>query len=62
MPGFSTADTIRLTSGRGVGMDVVRQEVEALKGTLEWTLSRRDRSCYPSGGGDACNLRIRRRL
>jgi HPt (histidine-containing phosphotransfer) domain-containing protein/PAS domain-containing protein len=36
MPGFSTADAISLTSGRGVGMDVVRQEVEALKGSLDW--------------------------
>lgn len=36
MPGFSTADSISLTSGRGVGMDVVRQELERLKGTLEW--------------------------
>jgi two-component system chemotaxis sensor kinase CheA len=36
MPGFSTADSISLTSGRGVGMDVVRQEMERLKGNLEW--------------------------
>ncbi|MBL7660833.1 chemotaxis protein CheA, partial [Escherichia coli] len=29
-PGFSTADTISNISGRGVGMDVVRSNVEAL--------------------------------
>jgi two-component system chemotaxis sensor kinase CheA len=33
-PGFSTARTITGVSGRGVGMDVVRQRVEALRGTL----------------------------
>jgi two-component system chemotaxis sensor kinase CheA len=31
-PGFSTADTISNISGRGVGMDVVRSNVEALGG------------------------------
>jgi two-component system chemotaxis sensor kinase CheA len=33
-PGFSTARTVTGVSGRGVGMDVVRQRVEALRGTL----------------------------
>ncbi len=33
-PGFSTADTITDISGRGVGLDVVRRSVEALKGTI----------------------------
>jgi two-component system chemotaxis sensor kinase CheA len=33
-PGFSTADTITQLSGRGVGMDVVRQNVESLRGSL----------------------------
>ena len=33
--GFSTADTITDTSGRGVGMDVVRKNIEKLNGTLE---------------------------
>ncbi|HEY6878055.1 MAG TPA: chemotaxis protein CheA, partial [Polyangiales bacterium] len=32
--GFSTADKITEISGRGVGMDVVRRNVEALKGTI----------------------------
>ncbi|HXF74653.1 MAG TPA: chemotaxis protein CheA [Methylomirabilota bacterium] len=33
-PGFSTAETITDLSGRGVGMDVVRRNIEALRGTL----------------------------
>lgn len=34
-PGFSTRDTITDVSGRGVGMDVVKKSVEALKGKIE---------------------------
>lgn len=34
-PGFSTADHISSISGRGVGMDVVRSNVEALGGRVE---------------------------
>jgi len=34
-PGFSTADKVTNLSGRGVGMDVVRANVEALRGTLD---------------------------
>ena len=34
-PGFSTAETITETSGRGVGMDVVKEAVSNLGGTLE---------------------------
>lgn len=34
-PGFSTAETISNISGRGVGMDVVRTNVEALGGRIE---------------------------
>ena len=34
-PGFSTARTITGVSGRGVGMDVVRRNVEALHGSIE---------------------------
>jgi len=33
-PGFSTADQVSDLSGRGVGMDVVRKNVEALNGTV----------------------------
>ena len=36
-PGFSTAETISNISGRGVGMDVVRSNVEALGGRVEIT-------------------------
>ncbi|MBI1912715.1 MAG: chemotaxis protein CheA [Deltaproteobacteria bacterium] len=34
-PGFSTADQITKLSGRGVGMDVVKKNIEALRGTVE---------------------------
>lgn len=34
LPGFSTADAITDISGRGVGMDVVKRNIEALKGTV----------------------------
>ncbi len=34
-PGFSTAEKITDISGRGVGMDVVRQHVEGLRGRIE---------------------------
>jgi two-component system chemotaxis sensor kinase CheA len=33
-PGFSTADKITDVSGRGVGMDVVKRNIEALGGTI----------------------------
>lgn len=33
-PGFSTADTVTGVSGRGVGMDVVRLNVDALHGSI----------------------------
>ena len=33
-PGFSTADQISELSGRGVGLDVVRSQLEAIKGTV----------------------------
>jgi chemosensory pili system protein ChpA (sensor histidine kinase/response regulator) len=34
-PGFSTADTLTELAGRGVGMDVVRSEAQALGGRVE---------------------------
>jgi two-component system, chemotaxis family, sensor kinase CheA len=34
-PGFSTATQVTDVSGRGVGMDVVRQRVESLRGAVE---------------------------
>jgi len=36
-PGFSTAKKITGVSGRGVGMDVVKQSIEALRGTIDIT-------------------------
>ncbi len=35
MPGFSTARKVTDVSGRGVGMDVVHQKVEALRGRID---------------------------
>lgn len=35
LPGFSTAEKVTDVSGRGVGMDVVRQAVEKLRGKIE---------------------------
>ena len=34
LPGFSTAEKVTNISGRGVGMDVVRERIEKLKGTV----------------------------
>jgi len=34
LPGFSTADKITHTSGRGVGMDVVKRNIEKINGSL----------------------------
>ena len=36
-PGFSTAERVTDMSGRGVGMDVVRRNIEALRGTVSVT-------------------------
>jgi len=33
--GFSTAESVSSVSGRGVGMDVVRRNIEALRGTID---------------------------
>lgn len=38
-PGFSTADQVTNISGRGVGMDVVRRNIQELRGTVELTSS-----------------------
>jgi len=35
VPGFSTAEKIGVLSGRGVGMDVVRRNIEDLRGTID---------------------------
>lgn len=49
-PGFSTAQTVTNLSGRGVGMDVVKRTVEALRGSI-------DLSSEP-GAGSRISLRI----
>lgn len=35
LPGFSTAETVSSVSGRGVGMDVVRSNIEGIGGNVE---------------------------
>src|SRR5437879_5512770 len=35
LPGFSTADRITTVSGRGVGMDVVKTNIERIGGTVD---------------------------
>jgi len=49
-PGFSTARRVTDVSGRGVGMDVVRRSIEALRGSME--ISSRP------GAGMAVTLRL----
>jgi two-component system chemotaxis sensor kinase CheA len=39
-PGFSTADTVTEISGRGVGMDVVRRNIDALRGRIDIATAR----------------------
>ncbi|WP_312243428.1 chemotaxis protein CheA [Stutzerimonas nitrititolerans] len=48
-PGFSTAEAVTNLSGRGVGMDVVRRNIEALRGSVE----------VESRAGSGTTLRIR---
>ncbi|MCU1669838.1 MAG: histidine kinase [Blastococcus sp.] len=50
MPGFSTAAAVTNVSGRGVGMDVVKTNIEAIGGTIEV-------ESVP-GEGTVCRLRI----
>jgi two-component system chemotaxis sensor kinase CheA len=49
-PGFSTAETVSAISGRGVGMDVVRRNIEALRGRVEIQSS--------SGAGATFTIRV----
>lgn len=49
-PGLSTADKVTQTSGRGVGMDVVKRSIDALGGTL--------RVSSEPGGGSTFTLRL----
>lgn len=48
-PGFSTAQAVTNVSGRGVGMDVVKKNIESLRGTVE----------IDSTPGKGCRLTIR---
>jgi two-component system chemotaxis sensor kinase CheA len=45
-PGFSTAEKITDVSGRGVGMDVVKRNVEALNGNVTISSVRGQGSCF----------------
>ncbi len=40
MPGFSTAETVTSVSGRGVGMDVVRKNIQSLGGRISISSTR----------------------
>ncbi|MFZ5432754.1 MAG: chemotaxis protein CheW [Calditrichota bacterium] len=46
MPGFSTADKVTDVSGRGVGMDVVRTNIEALRGTVQISSKQNEGSVF----------------
>lgn len=49
-PGFSTASKVTNLSGRGVGMDVVKRTIDALRGTIDLSSE--------EGKGSRVNLRI----
>jgi two-component system chemotaxis sensor kinase CheA len=49
-PGFSTAKAITDVSGRGVGMDVVKRNIEALRGSIE--------IASQAGAGSTITLRL----
>jgi two-component system chemotaxis sensor kinase CheA len=53
-PGFSTADTVTRISGRGVGLDVIRRQVEQLRGTVSLRSE--------TGAGTCFTLRLPLRL
>jgi two-component system chemotaxis sensor kinase CheA len=48
-PGFSTKEAVSDLSGRGVGMDVVKRNVTALRGTID----------VDNSPGEGCTMRIR---
>jgi two-component system chemotaxis sensor kinase CheA len=50
LPGFSTAAAVTNVSGRGVGMDVVKTNIESIGGTIEVESE--------TGRGTVCRLRI----
>ena len=49
-PGFSTATKVTSVSGRGIGLDVVRKEIENLNGSVELK--------YESHQGSTWTLRL----
>ncbi len=49
-PGFSTAQTVSALSGRGVGMDVVKRTIEAMRGSIDISTA--------SGKGTTVTLRL----
>ncbi len=46
LPGFSTADVVSDVSGRGVGMDVVRRNIQSLGGSIEVRSELNAGSCF----------------
>jgi two-component system chemotaxis sensor kinase CheA len=61
-PGFSTAQTVTNVSGRGVGMDVVKSNIEKIGGVVDLFSRRKSTSSmctehrYIAGGGVCCRL------
>jgi two-component system chemotaxis sensor kinase CheA len=45
-PGFSTADQVTQISGRGVGMDVVKRNIEAMRGRVEVSSTKGEGSLF----------------
>ena len=52
LPGFSTADKVSDVSGRGVGLDVVKRNIQALGGRIAVEFARRRRD-----PGSSCRCR-----
>jgi two-component system, chemotaxis family, sensor kinase CheA len=48
-PGFSTAEAVTDVSGRGVGMDVVRTNIEALNGSIQLQSNPGQGTCFRIG-------------
>lgn len=46
LPGFSTAEVVSDVSGRGVGMDVVRRNIQSLGGSVEVSSQLNEGSCF----------------
>ena len=46
IPGFSTSDRVTHTSGRGVGMDVVKKNIEKLNGNIEIDSIAGTKTCF----------------